>query len=666
MSATTSSRELPSIYDQKLPTEDAPAFNWHDLHITALNIAGIIQAIHEKGYVLGDIKPENILVSDRALVTIINTDSFQVCDSKTGKIYYASLGSASFTPLELIGKKLHPTEQTEIHDRFRLAILIHYLLFGYHSFSGEWIGEGGLPDRTELIRKGFWYGSKKGLIPLRKTVITLDVVHPEIKRLFFKCFSDGHEAPRLRPTAKDWQHALQVAVDDLTICSQVNSHYYNQSYGKCYWCQRTSSLGADIFPDANKISTSVADKNLESVSPATSNSTIATPSTSQTSQSSTYQSLNNSLSIQSPNRRPSLPVKSTSSSPNQNNSFINILLVGGVVLLLGLGIYNPLRSAWLFSAEIAAWKKVAVIKTFTGIASAVESIAISPDGQILVSGNSDGTIKVWNLSQGLEIRTIQGHRYKVVSIAISPDGQTLVSCSESEIKAWNLATGEEIFTIKSRFTFVESIAISPDGQTLVSGGRDIKVWNLSTGEEIRTIDEFVGVESIAISPDGQTVIAGTSSSGTKMWNLSTGQKVRTFYGQSKLKGSSDYVTAVAISPDGQTVIGSTPFVGVIEVWDTSTGKELFTLDTTPTDFSDHLNVDASEEVSAVAINPNGKILVSGSRDGTIKVWNLAKGLEIFALKEHLNGISSVAISSDGQTLVSGSWDGTIKVWRIAR
>lgn len=248
MPAVRQSRELPSIYNPRLRKRNASGFNWYYLHITALNTAWIIQEIHAKGYVLGDIKPQNILVNDSALVAVIDTDSFQVRDSQTGQVYRCTVGSEGFTPVELLGKDFSVTDQTEIHDRFRLAVLIHYLLFGYHPFSGEWTGSGESPDQTELIRKGFWYGGQNSLIRPSQNTIPLDVVHPEIKRCFLKCFNDGHTAPHLRPTAEEWHNALQVAVDDLIGCGKVDSHHYTKHYGKCYWCERAAKLGVDIFP----------------------------------------------------------------------------------------------------------------------------------------------------------------------------------------------------------------------------------------------------------------------------------------------------------------------------------------------------------------------------------------------------------------------------------
>jgi WD40 repeat protein len=95
-----------------------------------------------------------------------------------------------------------------------------------------------------------------------------------------------------------------------------------------------------------------------------------------------------------------------------------------------------------------------------------------------------------------------GHSAGVSSVAISPDGQTLISGSmDNTIKIWDLNRGEELRSFPRQPSIVESIAISPDGQTLASGGwgNIIKLWNLTTGQEIRTLrqptDKPAGVYS---------------------------------------------------------------------------------------------------------------------------------------------------------------------------
>lgn len=99
-------KELIDIYNSQRRKRLKLEIDWRFLHFTALNIASLIEAIHAKGYVLGDIKPQNILVNNRALPSIIDTDSFQVSHPQRGKVYRCLVGSEGFTPPELIGKDL--------------------------------------------------------------------------------------------------------------------------------------------------------------------------------------------------------------------------------------------------------------------------------------------------------------------------------------------------------------------------------------------------------------------------------------------------------------------------------------------------------------------------------------------------------------------------------
>ena len=91
--------------------------------------------------------------------------------------------------------------------------------------SGQWLGVGELPDQTELIRQGLWYGGKNNSIRPSQNTISLDVVHPAIKQCLLRCFNDGHAAPHLRPTAQEWLTALKVGLEDLIVCRNSASHY---------------------------------------------------------------------------------------------------------------------------------------------------------------------------------------------------------------------------------------------------------------------------------------------------------------------------------------------------------------------------------------------------------------------------------------------------------
>lgn len=250
MPAITGGVELIDVYNPQRRQLLGLEINWYFLHATAMNIASIIQALHVEGYVLGDIKSQNILVNNRALPSIIDTDSFQVRHPNTGEIYRCLVGSEGFTPVELMGKDFHITDQTEVHDRFRLAVIIYHLLFGNHPFQGRWKGTEDSPDINQLICQGFWPYAPNSLIQLSPLTIPLNIVHPEIQQCFKRCFNDGHTRPNLRPTAGEWVKALDVAFSDLTPCTQMTNHFHSLSYGKCYWCERASKLGVDIFPGA--------------------------------------------------------------------------------------------------------------------------------------------------------------------------------------------------------------------------------------------------------------------------------------------------------------------------------------------------------------------------------------------------------------------------------
>lgn len=246
-------KELLDVYSPLLRKKLKLEVDWYFLFTTALNIASFIQLIHAKGYVLGDIKPQNILVNNRALPSIIDTDSFQVRHPNTGEVYRCLVGTEGFTPVELLEKDFHITDQTEVHDRFRLAVIVYLLLFGAEPFKGKWVEEGDSPAPSELIRQGFWPYAPNSLIQSGPGTIPLDIVHPEIQRCFLRCFNDGHTKPHLRPTAGEWYKALEVAIADLAECDQITNHYYSKSYGKCYWCDRAVQLGLDIFPGVPRV-----------------------------------------------------------------------------------------------------------------------------------------------------------------------------------------------------------------------------------------------------------------------------------------------------------------------------------------------------------------------------------------------------------------------------
>ena len=131
------------VYHPGTRRRQAPLFNYAYLHRTARNLAAAVGALHAGGYVIGDVNESNVLVSETALVTLVDTDSFQVRDPHTGVVYRSPVGKAEFTPPELQGKVFAEIERRPEHDLFGLAVLLFQLLMeGTHPFAGVYTGAG--------------------------------------------------------------------------------------------------------------------------------------------------------------------------------------------------------------------------------------------------------------------------------------------------------------------------------------------------------------------------------------------------------------------------------------------------------------------------------------------------------------------------------------------
>ena len=255
---------MPEIVNAKRPTIlyvpktrllDASGVDWFYLHSAALNVARLFKAIHELGCVIGDVKPENLLVNASMQICAIDTDSFQVVDQKTKTVYRCPVGTGDYTPPELMGQDFLMVDRTPAHDLFGLAALLYLFLFGKHPYSG-----GILPDSlagletTERISRGLWQWSRANPLKPHRGSIPIDIVHPELMSLFRRCFDRGAQRPDMRPTAKEWERALEIAIDDLVWCGSGTLHVH-ASHRPCPWCEMARG-GIDYFPTKSGLSSS--------------------------------------------------------------------------------------------------------------------------------------------------------------------------------------------------------------------------------------------------------------------------------------------------------------------------------------------------------------------------------------------------------------------------
>lgn len=210
-------------------------------------------------------------------------------------------------------------------------------------------------------------------------------------------------------------------------------------------------------------------------------------------------------------------------------------------------------------------------------------------------------------------------------------------------------------------SLIRKVIFTRDGKYLISAGDDkvIRVWEVGTGRLARTIqgeidDGDVGkIYAMALSPDERILAVGgwlarerTNRNAIRLHNFLTGEVLNPL-----LKGHADVITVLAFSPDGHYLVsGSTD--GTARVWDLEARKETYP------PLRGHTN-----SIYAVAFSPDNKRIVTSSDDHTLRLWDTARGIQIKALdSKHIDKVRSAAFSPDGRYLVSGGWDKKVLLW----
>ncbi|WP_346294111.1 neuraminidase-like domain-containing protein [Sphaerothrix gracilis] len=277
----------------------------------------------------------------------------------------------------------------------------------------------------------------------------------------------------------------------------------------------------------------------------------------------------------------------------------------------------------------------------------VWSVAVSPDGQRIVSGSSDGTLRLWDRDGNLIGQPFDNQGSTVFTVAFSPDGQTIASGSgDRTIRLWNLQGNPIGQPFQGHSSTVRAVAFSPTEPRMISGSGDgtLRQWNLQ-GSPLSPPFQGHGnsVLAVAFSLNGQLVASGGGDSMVRLWNLQGNPIGQPF------QGHSDAVFAVAISPGGQA-IASGSGDGTVRLWNLQ-GNPI------GQPFQGH-----SDAVRAIAFSPDEQTIVSGSSDGTIRLWDLEGNPVGQPFQGHSSAVRSVTFSPNGQTIISGSSDGTIRQW----
>jgi DNA-binding helix-hairpin-helix protein with protein kinase domain len=249
--------------DAGLRKKNLPSFTYRSLCRIAVNLVSAVRALHEKGYVIGDVNDRNIMATPEALITIVDTDSFQVKESGSGHVYRCSVGTEFYTPPELQGVSFARIDRSPAHDLFGIGVLLFQLLMeGIMPFACVPADPSNPPQGTEgLIRGYFPYVFNQHGIKPPPWAPPYSMLHPTLQKLLTMCFVDGHKSPQMRPEARTWRRALKETERALVTCNTNSQHYYFNHCLQCPWCeiaQRRKAAGAqaDPFPQRGSVSVS--------------------------------------------------------------------------------------------------------------------------------------------------------------------------------------------------------------------------------------------------------------------------------------------------------------------------------------------------------------------------------------------------------------------------
>ena len=296
------------------------------------------------------------------------------------------------------------------------------------------------------------------------------------------------------------------------------------------------------------------------------------------------------------------------------------------------------------------------------------SLAFNPvaiDQPQLISGSEDGTIMFWDITSGQSVgQHIKGHAEHVNSVAVSPSGKVLASGSDDQtVRLWDMSTGELLTeSLNGHTDNVLSVAFSPNGKILASTSRDdsIILWDTSTFRRIG--EPLTGhtddVLEAAFSSDGKILASASWDGSIILWDVATHKAVG-----APLNGHQGAIVSVAASPTEQ-ILASAGRDGRIILWDMSIGQPIKTL------FQG-----SPGTVWRVTFSPNGKTLASAGcaqltirgncEHGEIRLWDMATGRQMGqSLVGHQDVAWAITFSPDGKKLASGSRDGTIIVWDL--
>ena len=708
MPRVTGALPVFQYYNPASRRKHAPLFTYQYLLRAARNLAAAVHALHNRGYVIGDMNESNILVTSTALVTLVDTDSFQVPDFGSAALYRCTVGKPEYTPPEIQGVSFSQVDRKSEHDLFGLATLLFQLLMeGTHPFAGEFLSAGDPPPYYDRISSGhFPYGARTSPYRPANAAPPISLLNPTLRSLMLRCFDDGNRNPGARPDAQMWLTALHEAEQQLQVCSINSQHSYGRHLASCPWCARKLLLaGRDPFPSRAELESELY-RAAHAPGVGYVANTIA-GSTARALQSKSAMSISSGVAAAQPAPRQLQPLTfrlPTTSSWSWCTLVLTVLSVGAYQFgapwaavacaaastasaLTAVAVRSSRRGAWLAvlsmpitlltaidsGIDIRAIRSPAAVRVISTV-SGVRTAAFSPDGRTIVTGTNraedqrliGGEVQAWDLQTGHLVQTLAQYSGSVASLTFTPNARSIAVASYGPMGAGH------VDLIDARYpdvkTPVETAppgqpteALSWDGHTIAVGSLNgsIDLLDIQTQQLQRHVTVKGEVLALAFSPSGKSIAVAT---GSPPGSIVSGAVTVFNTASGALEWSApchgNAVLAVAYSPNGAS-IASGGNDSWLRVWNAVSGK-LIQQHEVPT-----------IRISTMAFSPNGKLLATAlepdalaSLSYNVVVFDFIAWKKLQTLVGHRARVTCVSFSPDGRTLGSGGLDATLRLWRL--